>query len=78
MKIYRISGKGDELILDTTVESEAREVLEKALARGCTFAINLPVQEVDGELVREIEEIFRPGIETVHILYPMAGGGYGE
>ena len=74
MKIYKISPKGDELLLDTTDKKEALKVLEKYAKEGCSFAANLDTVEVESELVREIEDIFRPGVKTVHILYPMAGG----
>ena len=74
LKIYLISPKGDELLVETDVVSEARKILEEYQKKGCSFAANLDTQ-VDSELVREIDDIFnRPEIGTIHILYPMAGG----
>ena len=74
LKIYLISPKGDELLVETAVKTEAREVLEEYQKKGCSFAANLTMT-VDSELVREIDDIFnRPEIGTIHILYPMAGG----
>jgi len=73
IKIYKISGKGDELLLETDIKAEARKVLLDAQECGCSFAVNLPT-DVDSELVKEIDEIFKRGVGTVHILYPMAGG----
>ena len=75
MQIYKISGKGDELLLETDVVAEAEKILKSYAKKGCFFAVNLPTEEVETSLVKEVEKVFeREDVETIHILYPMAGG----
>src|SRR3990167_4858478 len=69
MKIYRFTSKGDELVLETDVVEEAERILEEAAKKGCSFVADYGLQTE--RFINRVERFFP---ETIHILYPMAGG----
>ena len=86
IKISRISGRGDDVLLESEtlsddVIADAEGICREAAAKGSSFVLNcgtdsetmLDPTKVD-EVLRGIEDAT---IERLHILYPMAGGATG-
>ena len=73
-RIYKFSPKGDELITETSVVKEAEKILKEAAENGCSFIVNMPVEEQAEQLVTEVEDALKYG--TIHIMYPMQGGAW--
>src|SRR3990167_5593697 len=69
MKIYRFTSKGDELVLETDVVEEAERILQEAANKGCSFVADYGLKTE--RFINRVERFFP---ETIHILYPMAGG----
>jgi len=69
MKIYRFTSKGDELVLETDIVEEAERILQEAANKGCSFVADYGLKTE--RFINRVERFFP---ETIHILYPMAGG----
>lgn len=79
IKIYKLNTKGDELVSEVDVVSEAEEILREAAEKGSSFIPNLTKggSSEQNTLISpdKLDELLEhPDLQSIHIMYPMMGG----